>query len=74
MAISPLLSGGISVTIDGKSAYLWYVSPTQINLQVPDDNTTGSVNVVVTTAGGSTTSTVDLGEFAPSLSLLDGNT
>jgi uncharacterized protein (TIGR03437 family) len=69
----PTSLGGTSVTIDGKSAYLWYVSPTQINLQVPDDATTGSVPVVVrTAAGGVATSTVILAAFAPSFSLLDG--
>jgi uncharacterized protein (TIGR03437 family) len=69
----PTSLGGTSVTIDGKAAYLWYVSPTQINLQVPDDATTGSVPVVVrTAAGGVATSTVTLAAFAPSFSLLDG--
>ena len=63
--------GGTSVTINGKSAYLSYVSPGQVNLQAPDDTATGSVSVVVTTAGGSATSTVTLGQFGPSFSLLD---
>lgn len=67
----PTTLGGTSVTIDGKPAYLWYVSPTQINLQAPDDTATGSVNVVVTTSAGTATSTVTLGEFGPSFSLLD---
>jgi len=40
---------------DGKAAYLWYVSATQINLQAPDDTATGSVPVVVKTAGGNAT-------------------
>jgi uncharacterized protein (TIGR03437 family) len=66
----PITLGGTSVTIDGISAYLWYVSPTQINLQAPDNTNTGKVNVVVTTANGSATSTVTLGEFAPSFSVL----
>jgi uncharacterized protein (TIGR03437 family) len=68
----PTMLGGTTVTIDGKSAYLWYVSPMQINLQAPDDGVTGSVNVVVTTASGSATSTVTLGQFGPSFSVLDG--
>src|SRR6202044_3674331 len=69
----PTSLGGTSVTIDGKSAFLWYVSPTQINLQVPADTKTGSVPVVVTTAAGAvTTSTVILAPVAPSFSLLDG--
>lgn len=67
----PLSLGGTSVTIDGKPAYLYYVSPGQIDLQAPDDAATGAVTVVVTTAGGSTSSTVTLAPFAPSFSLLD---
>ena len=64
--------GGTSVTINNRPAYLWYVSPGQINLQLPDDTATGSVSVVVTTAGGTVTSSVNLGPFSPSFSLLDG--
>ncbi len=67
----PTSLGGTSVTIDGKAAYLSYVSPTQINLQAPDDTTTGSVSVVVTSANGTSTSTVTLAQFAPSFLLLD---
>jgi uncharacterized protein (TIGR03437 family) len=68
----PTSLGGTSVTIDGKPAYLWYVSPSQINLQAPDDAASGPVNVVVTTTGGTATSTVTLGQFGPSFNLLDG--
>jgi uncharacterized protein (TIGR03437 family) len=57
--------------VNGKPAYLWFVSPTQINLQAPDDIATGTVPVVVTTQTGSVTSTVTLGQFGPSFSLLD---
>jgi uncharacterized protein (TIGR03437 family) len=67
----PLTLGSTSVTIDGKSAYLWYVSPTQINLQVPQDTATGTVQVVVTTPAGSVTSSVTMSQFGPSFSLLD---
>jgi uncharacterized protein (TIGR03437 family) len=67
----PTSLAGTSVTINGKPAYLWYVSPTQINMQAPDDMATGPVNVVVTTGGGTGTSTVTLGQFGPSFSLLD---
>ena len=67
----PTSLGGTSVTIDGKSAYLWFVSRGQINLQVPDDLNLGSVPVVVTTAGGKATSSVTLAQFAPSFSLVD---
>ena len=67
----PTLLGGTSVTINGKAAFLSFVSSTQINLQAPDDAATGSVPVVVTTAGGTATSTVTLAQFAPSFLLLD---
>jgi uncharacterized protein (TIGR03437 family) len=68
----PMTLGGTSVTIDGNPAYLLYVSPGLVNLQAPDDTAIGTVSVVVTTANGSATSTVTLGQFAPSLFLLDG--
>ena len=67
----PTSLAGTSVTIDGKVGYLSYVSPGQINFQVPDDNTNGAVPVVVTTANGTAASTVILGPFGPSFSLLD---
>ncbi len=69
----PATLGGTTVTIDGKSTYIWFVSPTQINLQAPDDSTLGPVSVVVTTSAGTATATVNLAQFAPSFSLLDGN-
>jgi uncharacterized protein (TIGR03437 family) len=68
----PTSLGGTSVTINGKAAYLWFVSPGQINLQAPDDTATGSVPVVVKTASGSATSTVTLASYGPSWNLLDG--
>ena len=63
--------GGTSVTIDGKPAYLSFVSPGQINLQAPDDTSAGPVPVVVTTKGGTASSTVMLAGFAPSFFLFD---
>ena len=67
----PTSLAGTSVEIDGKPAYLSFVSPEQINLQAPDDTATGTVSVVVTTTTGRASSTVTLGPFAPSFSLLD---
>jgi uncharacterized protein (TIGR03437 family) len=68
----PTSLGGTSVTINGKAAYLSLVSPGQINLQAPSDTATGTVPVVVTTAGGNATATVTLAAVAPSFFLLDG--
>jgi uncharacterized protein (TIGR03437 family) len=67
----PISLGGVIVTIDNKPAYLWLVSPTQINLQVPDDSTTGPVSVVVTTTFGTAASSVTLAPYGPSFSMLD---
>jgi uncharacterized protein (TIGR03437 family) len=64
--------GGTSVTVNNRPAYPWFVSSSQINLQAPDDDTRGLVNVVVTTPAGTAASTVTLAQFAPSFSLLDG--
>ncbi len=66
----PTSLGGTSVIIDNKLAYLWYVNPFQINLQVPDDTTTGPVSVVVYTSSGSAASTVTLAPYGPSFCLL----
>jgi uncharacterized protein (TIGR03437 family) len=40
------------VTVDGMPAFVYFVSPNQLNVIVPDDPTTGAVNVQVTTAAG----------------------
>ena len=67
----PTSLAGTSVTIDGRLAYLSYVSPTQIDLQAPTDPATGAVAVVVTTEFGAATSNVTLAPVAPSFFLLD---
>jgi len=48
----PVELDGVSVTIDGKTAFVEYISPTQINVQAPSDAALGAVNVVVTNNGG----------------------
>ena len=67
----PTSLGGTSVTIDNQPAYLSYVSPGQINLQVPNDSNTGTVNVTVMNGSGSVTSTVTLAPYSPAFCLLD---
>ena len=63
----PTALGGTTVTIDGKLAYLSYVSPNQINAQVPDDSTRATVPVVIANAYGSATASVKLADLSPSL-------
>lgn len=47
----PTTMDGTSVTIDGKPAYLYYISPSQLNVQAPSDTAIGPVSVVVTNNG-----------------------
>jgi len=47
----PTALDGTSVTVDGKPSYVYYVSPTQLNIQAPADANTGPVNVVVANNG-----------------------
>jgi len=66
----PTSLGGTTVTVNGKSAYLWFVSSGQINAQAPDDSTRGPVPVTVSNSLGSATSTVTLATASPAFLLL----
>ena len=46
---------GVGVTVNGKSGYIYFVSPTQVNILTPPDAVQGPVNIVLT--GGATTAT-----------------
>ena len=43
---------GVSVQIDGHAAFVYFVSPGQINVVAPDDANTGAVSVGVTNGAG----------------------
>ena len=47
----PTQLDGASVTVDGKQAYIYYISPTQINALAPADAAQGSVPVQAAFAG-----------------------
>jgi uncharacterized protein (TIGR03437 family) len=47
----PTQLDGVSVTVNGKAAYVYYISPTQINILPPPDAMQGMVRVQVTNAG-----------------------
>ena len=66
----PTALDGVSVSIDGLPAFCYYVSPSQINVIVPEDPANGGVNVQVTSQGvTSNIVTADKEDFGPSLFL-----
>ncbi len=59
---------GVAVTIGGKAAPLYFVSPFQINAQVPFDVALGTQPVVVTNSNGtSTVSNITVVQAAPAI-------
>jgi uncharacterized protein (TIGR03437 family) len=67
----PTQLGGVSVQVNGKPAYVYYISPAQINVLTPLDNSTGMVAVTVTNgANTSAPFTVNMKAVAPSFLLL----
>lgn len=70
--VLPTSLDGVSVSVNGKRAAVYFISPTQINVQAPDDTATGPVNVVVTTADGTSDPiAAQLQTFSPALFLFD---
>ena len=71
-AQAPTSLGGTTVTVGGKPAYVDFVSPGQVNAQVPSGIASGPQPVVVTTFGGASLATtvtvnaVQPGILAPS--------
>ena len=61
----PTVLDGVSVTINGKPAAVYSISPTQINVQAPTDGATGPVQVVVTNSSGSASATATLATYSP---------
>ena len=47
----PTQLDGVSVTVNGKPAYVYYISPTQLNVLTPPDAISGTVAVQVTNGG-----------------------
>ncbi len=77
--LAPTTLAGTTVTIAGLPAYVDYVSPGQVNAQVPSGVPTGNQPVVITTAGGTSAAfTVNVnatepGLLAPSAFTINGN-
>jgi uncharacterized protein (TIGR03437 family) len=63
----PASLDGVSVTIGGKPAAVYYVSPGQLNAQAPSDAASGEVAVEITSPYGKTAATALLQTYAPGL-------
>jgi uncharacterized protein (TIGR03437 family) len=53
---APTTLDDVKVTVNGTPGYIDYISPTQVNVQVPAGVGTGSVPVVLTNSGGASNS------------------
>jgi uncharacterized protein (TIGR03437 family) len=66
----PTALDGVSVTIGGKPAYIYYISPAQLNVLAPDGLPAGPVQVQVTVNGvPSATFTANVGPVSPAFFL-----
>ena len=57
--------GGVKVRINKRDCFVYYASPTQLNVLTPPDDANGSVPVEVITAGGTATSSVVMAPYSP---------
>jgi uncharacterized protein (TIGR03437 family) len=67
----PAALDGVSVTIAGRAAPVYFVSPSQVNVLAPLGLTAGTATVVVTTAQGSASKTVTVEAVRPAFFMLD---
>ncbi len=69
----PTALDGVSVTVNGNSAYVYYISPTQVNILTPPDAMQGAVTVQLTNNGGATAAfTAQAQPLSPSFFVLNG--
>jgi uncharacterized protein (TIGR03437 family) len=70
----PTQLGRVSVALGSQKCPLFYVSPTQINLLIPASASTGQTAMVITTASGSTVTTLaNVTQHAPGIFQIFGN-
>jgi uncharacterized protein (TIGR03437 family) len=67
----PTELGGVRVTVNGKPAFIYFVSQRQVNVLSPLDDTTGPVQIIITSGGVSSAPfVVTLRQSAPSFPLV----
>jgi uncharacterized protein (TIGR03437 family) len=65
---APTSLDGVSVTVNGKPAFVFFISPGQININTPEDTTTGPVLIQVKNSiGVSNTGSADRTRVSPTL-------
>jgi uncharacterized protein (TIGR03437 family) len=65
---APTSLDGVTVTVGGKNAFVYYISPTQININSPEDTVTGPVLIQVkNNFGFSNTGSATRARVAPTL-------
>jgi uncharacterized protein (TIGR03437 family) len=63
----------VSATVNGKAAYVYYISPTQVNILTPPDAMSGPVQVLVNNGGAPSTSfTAQAQAVSPSFFVFGG--
>lgn len=69
----PAQLDGVRVSVNGKPAYVYYVSPTQVNALTPPDSLPASAPVVIANASGTSAAvTAPAAPVAPALLTFDG--
>jgi uncharacterized protein (TIGR03437 family) len=68
----PTQLDGVNVTINGKASYVYYISPTQLDVQAPSDTAAGPVVVQLTNASGAATFTGQMLYAQPAFFLWGG--
>jgi len=66
----PIQLDGVGATVNGKSGFVYYISPTQVNILTPPDAISGPVQVQLTT-GGATSNIATVQAQPQSLSLFE---
>jgi len=69
----PTQLDGVSVTVNGKSAFVYFISPTQVNILTPPDPMQGAVQVQLTNGAATASFTVQAQTIAPAFFLYTNN-
>jgi len=68
----PAALDGVSATVNGKAAFIYYVSPTQVNILTPPDAISGPVQIQISNNGAMATYTSPAQTLSPSLFVFSG--